>query len=85
MVQNSIAATASTKSPSSARVSSPRSRPPICAPNCAPDTPPSSSSNVSTISTLPNCQADIMVTAEVTHTTWNSEVPITTAVGMPSR
>jgi hypothetical protein len=40
---------------------------------------------VRTISTLPTCQACSSVTLADTNTTWNSEVPITTDVGMPSR
>ena len=58
---------------------------PIAAPNCAPATPPTSSSMVSRMSTVPSWTACSRVTLAATKTTWNSEVPMTTEVGMPSR
>src|SRR5262245_33153577 len=74
-----------TRAASKARSSSARTRLPTRPPIWAPMTPPISSRKASMTSTVWFCTACRKVTLAVTKMVWNSEVPTTMRVGMPSR
>ena len=67
------------------RSCSARRRMPSWAPNCAPTTPPTSRISASSMSTVKVWVACSSVVTAVTNMIWNSEVPTTTEVGIPSR